>query len=387
MPAPDTDDREEIARYVLSFGIEDHDLELEPDLDVLPQAVVLAADLHIPFPPGLAPVPQPITPPPRTPARLPRADVVVITWTVAEQNALCDVFTPRNGRARWYRYDRNFAKYAPNIRTHAPASNARRLGSYFPTKIGSKNVLCIKSELHLNQDKISTGPGTATLPVKHFFEQIIDEAQPDVFLTLGTSGSVFQDFTLGDVVVTRGAKFRCQREFRNETFNNKTFTSDWDIPTTHFAKATELMQQFAKDLTEPPVGPPTAKFNPQGLAKTPANTPKIHLDDGTDMPKFHPILTTDYFEYGTTANHLDQEGCAVEMGDAVLGMVCSEMDDPPKWAVVRNMSDPLINGDLPARQYHINEQTMWAVGYYTGYGYYTSVTGALAAWAIVAGLA
>jgi len=188
------------------------------------------------------------------------------------------------------------------------------------------------------------------------------------------------------VVVTRGAKFRCHREFRNEPFNNVAYKSDWEIPTTQFATAEGLMQQFAADLIEPPVGPPTARFSPSGLAQTPANTPKIHRDDGTQMPAFHPILTTDYFEYGTTTNHLDREGAAVEMGDAVLGMVCSALDTPPRWAVVRNMSDPLINGDLPTRAYHINEQTMWAVGYYTGYGYYTSVTGALATWAIIAGL-
>ena len=105
------------------------------------------------------------------------------------------------------------------------------------------------------------------------------------------------------------------------------------------------------------------------------------------MPEFHPILTTDYFEYGTTANRLDHEGAAVEMGDAALGLACSELADPPRWAVVRNMSDPVINGDLPAKQFHLNEQTTWAVGYYTAYGWWTSVTGALATWAIIAGLA
>jgi hypothetical protein len=49
------------------------------------------------------------------------------------------------------------------------------------------------------------------------------------------------------------------------------------------------------------------------------------------------------------------------------------------------MSDPQINGALPTKEYHLNTQTMWAVGYYTAYGYYTSVTGALATWAIIAG--
>ena len=40
------------------------------------------------------------------------------------------------------------------------------------------------------------------------------------------------------------------------------------------------------------------------------------------------MVTTDYFEYGTSANRLDKEGAAVEMGDAVLGLLCSEFDDP-----------------------------------------------------------
>jgi hypothetical protein len=47
------------------------------------------------------------------------------------------------------------------------------------------------------------------------------------------------------------------------------------------------------------------------------------------------------------------------------------------------MSDPVINGDLPAPGYHLNEQPMWAAAYYTAYGHYTSVIGALAAWAII----
>jgi hypothetical protein len=57
------------------------------------------------------------------------------------------------------------------------------------------------------------------------------------------------------------------------------------------------------------------------------------------------------------------------------------------WAAVRNMSDPVINGELPAKQFKLNEQTTWAVGYYTAYGEWTSVMGALATWAIIAGLA
>ncbi len=148
------------------------------------------------------------------------------------------------------------------------------------------------------------------------------------------------------------------------------------------------MRDFATELTEPPFGPPTSQFDFSGpLLTTPASKPAIRLElGGRDMPEFHPILTTDFFEYGTTANRLDREGAAVEMGDAVLGLACSELADPPHWAVVRNMSDPVINGDLPAREFHLNPQTTWAVGYYTAYGKWTSIIGALATWGIIAGL-
>jgi hypothetical protein len=104
------------------------------------------------------------------------------------------------------------------------------------------------------------------------------------------------------------------------------------------------------------------------------------------MPAFHPVLTTDYFEFGTSANHLDQQGCAVEMGDAALGLLCSELEDPPHWAIVRNLSDPQINGDLPTTPSRLNMQVHWAVWYYEIYGYWTSISGALATWAIIAGL-
>jgi hypothetical protein len=93
------------------------------------------------------------------------------------------------------------------------------------------------------------------------------------------------------------------------------------------------------------------------LIEASSNDPDIKLElGGRDMPKFHPILTTDYFEYGTTTNRLDRECAAVEMGDAALGLACTELTDPPHWAVIRNMSDPVINGDLPAKQFHLNEQ-------------------------------
>lgn len=380
--------RRDLARALIEEGTEPFDLEMEPVLSELPAVGVLTADLAIPFPPELAPRPQPIEPTPAPSDELPVADVVVITWTIAEQNALADVLTPGHGRGTWYRYDRFFEDhYAPLIRDGSPASRSRRLGSYFSTRVGDKEVLCVKSELHLNQDGIPTGEGTATLPVGDLFRQILDEARPELIVTVGTSGGVALEQSLGDVAVTRGAKFRCQSEFREEAWNGRTFTSDWEIPTGWFPHAEELMGRYASELVEPAFGPPTKRYPFEGplLRSEPPNRPRIHLD-GRDMPAFHPVLTTDFFEFGTSANALHREGCAVEMGDAVLGLVVDEMAEPPRWAIVRNISDPMINGDLPTEPARANLQTHWAVWYYEIYGYWTSVTGALATWAILAGL-
>jgi Phosphorylase superfamily len=384
-------DRKEIARFLLGRGQErlaQARAEQRPlvESDVLRTARAGAARQAIVFPDGLAPTPvagaggQPGD-------ALPHADVVLITWTVDELAGLARVFTPGVDPGAWQDYDRHFAaRYREQLRPHAPAANSGRLGSYQLVTIGDRRVLCMKSELHLNQDGVATGQGTATLPVKAFFQQVIEETKARYVLSVGTAGSVFDAFGLGDVIVTRAAKFKLSQEFRNEPFNGQTYTSDWPLPTARLAQAETLMAGFADELALPAVGAPAPGYPLDGeLLAPPTPQPKIRLD-GRDMPAFHPILTTDYFEYGTTVNRLDHEGAGVEMGDAALGLACSELADPPYWGIVRNMSDPVINGALPAKEFHLNEQTTWAVGFYTAYGKWTSVIGALATWGIVADL-
>jgi hypothetical protein len=376
-------ERVEIARYLLSRSS-----FLPPDV---PTPTHAAPIKKVEFPDGLAPTPVPIDPAPDPTAELPRADVVVITWTADEAQALAHVFTPGfspvQKERHHYPYKRNFGTYEPDIRGGAPARNSERLGSYLPVKVADTTVLCMKSELHLNQDGKKIAEGTATLPVKDFLKQIIHEARPKIFLTIGTAGSVTDDFKLGDVVVTRAACFWLGQEFKNEPWNGDTYKSHWTIPTKHFEQAETMMVAFAEYLSQPPVGVPSPQYEQAPMVAAPVSeNPRIRLD-GRDMDEFHPILTTDWFEYGTTLNRLDQWGAGVEMGDAALGLAIKELraNERPHWAVVRNMSDPVINGELPAKDYHLNEQTTWAVGFYTAYGLYTSIIGAIAAWAIVAG--
>jgi Phosphorylase superfamily len=316
--------------------------------------------------PSFAPVISPIDPVPTPDDALPISDWVIITWTQAEHEALRRVFTRSVTINKWYPYRHNFDTYIDDIRPNAPARHANRLGSYYPVTMGDekKKVLCFKCELHLNQD------GTK-LPLQRLIKQIVEETQTQYLLSIGTAGGVGNDDELGDVVVSHSALFKLQDEFKNSPFNHKSFTSNWNMNRKFFDGTCNIMNS----LQEPAYAPPTKRIPFDGPpVKLPPNKPDIKYFEN------HPIITTDYFEYGTSNNHLDEIGSAVEMDDAVIAMVCDSIQPKPRYAFVRNVSDPVINGDLD----HI-VGSMWAAWFYQQYGLKTSFNGALATWAIVAG--
>ena len=310
----------DLERRIIEYGTTAEDFGPRLDPSATPAALL---DLGLPWPAGKAPSPRAINPEPDREDPLPNADVLVVTWTVAEVEALADVLTPGIGRNSWYRYARRFAThYKPIIRNGAPAHAANRLGSYYRTDIAGKKLVLFKSELHLNQDAIRTGPGTATLPVKDLFRQMIDEVKPSLVITVGTAGATFPpDRTitiggqqcpaheLGDVMITRGAKFRLSQEFANEPFANQSYRSVFPIPTARLEDAKPLLAFHANKLREPKLGPPSTKYNwplPDLIPGHP-NKPDLRID-GRDFPEFHPILTTDFFEFGTSTNGLEQRG-------------------------------------------------------------------------------
>ncbi len=399
--------RKEVARELITNNMSEIDGILDVDQSILDQeAQLMALSDKFHFPDGLAPIPEPLSPKPDPEDAIPEADVLVVTWTVAEHDALAEVMTPGVSRNGWYRYRKNFDdKFSPIIRSggraQPPSRTNNRLGSWYKVKIGKLNVICFKSELHLNQDGVwldkdgneaATKTGYATLPVKDMFIQLIEEIKPTHVITVGTAGATFLEHGLGDVVVTRGAKFRLTDEFKNEPYNGKEiegaqYKSEWKVPVKYFDEAMAMMKSLRKNLVEPAFTTPTKRYDKNIVPmKSWPNDAMIRLDGKGEMEEFHPIVTTDFFEFGTSGNHMEKEGAAVEMGDAVLGMVCEEMQDPPKWLVVRNISDPQINADLPTEPATLNMQIHWAVWYYEKYGYWTSINSALTTWAVIAGL-
>ncbi|MES1244540.1 MAG: hypothetical protein ABUT39_23240 [Acidobacteriota bacterium] len=336
--------------------------------------------LNIQWPDGLAPRPMPMSPAPSENDPLPQADMIVMMDTSAEAEAMSDVFTPGYFyESHWYRYAHNFmTEFYPQLGPDAPALKSKYLGLYFICYVAGLKVLVYKTNLHFHTDGKLLPDGSYTVPIRDMLQQMIEEARPRVFLTTGTSGGVYCSMQLGDVGVTRGAHFLCEDHYKNAPFNNQTYTSQWDIPKQYTDTAHSLMQGFAGRLTGKGAPPaPNCSCNPSSSYPT-----FIYYDGSESIPPFHPVITTDFFDFGTSTNGLDKIGLDVEMDDAVLGLVCSQMQSPPLWASVRNLSDPCITGTLDK-----STQEKCADFYYEKYGYWTTVMSGITSWSILAGLA
>jgi hypothetical protein len=218
-------------------------------------ATGLSRFTDIPWPAGLAPKtgPKPSGPPS---SALPRADVLVVTWTVDEGHALSRVLTPgKDTRNDYASYTHNFATIASKMRKGCPALLAKRLGAYWTTTVGGKTVVIFKSDSHLSQDVKKLPPGNGTLPNFDVWRQIISEVQPRLVLTTGTAGGIGTKFEVGDVVVSPIVRFDGIKWLKGASFHNAVFKSVGPR-TKLFAKARTLFKanagQLPKDNKRPP---------------------------------------------------------------------------------------------------------------------------------------
>ncbi len=311
---------------------------------------------------------------------LPKADVVIMTWTTAEWAALNHVFcgydqemtlsgaSRSDWRKGWLTYSRNYYQihqYMVDVeKTYqggAPSLHDMAWGEFRMVDVNGLKVMLVKSGMHLAQD------GT-DLPLSQFILQICDEAKPSLLLSIGTAGGVRTEDALGCALVTNQAFFYLLKEFKNADYNGTTVQSNWTPETAHLDYATSQLLQVAGY----PIEPVSPQY-PTGAAIEP-DTPDSQIKIVTD----EPIITTDCFLFGTTTNGLYKHGCIVEMDDAVVGMACQGKNVP--FGFIRNVSDPVINGKLPS-----SLQDAWAAYIYKERGLFTSYNGALAAWAMVAG--
>jgi len=318
-------------------------------------ATGLSRFTDIPWPAGLAPKTGP-APGGSTSSPLPRADVLVVTWTVDEGHALSRVLTPGKDSRNDYRsYTHNFAAISKKMRAGCPAREAGRLGAYWTTTIGKKKVVVFKSDSHMSQD----GP---QLPNEDVWKQIITEVQPELVLTTGTAGGIGKDFEVGDVIVSPIVRFDCTSKFKREPFHDAHFSSDPAVGA-NFAMAKTLF-----------------RANSGQLPKDNARAPKIVRVSPNDLAS--SVVTTDFFGFDTSDDHFHLQGLGdvSEMGDAVLGLVVSQMQkNVPRWLAVRNVSDPQIKAEGT-----LKDQEKLAAQIYKGFGRWSSVCSAIVCWALIA---
>jgi nucleoside phosphorylase len=346
----------DLSRHILTF---DSDTPSTFSPHTLPQAAAMKPEtlLPIPWPQGQAPSPQPLAQTPSPSAALPQADYVVVTWTVEEAKALADALTPGYpSKTSWYPYTHNFTtQFVPIIRKGAPSLESKRLASYFLTSIAGKRVLCMKSELHLSQD----GP---KMPIAKLWAQIIAEAKPKLIITTGTAGGIGAAVELGDVLCAQSVRFDCLKQFKSQPFHDSIYACS-NLAFKSVPVAEKLFQANASHL-------PTAPRPPQ-IFTAPAS--QMQVPD---------VVTTDFFAFDDSANTYGLQGLGgtVEMGDAVLGLVISQMKvGAPQWAAIRNASDPQIGSQGLTPE----QEAQKAAQIYEKFGYWTTISSAIACWSVI----
>jgi hypothetical protein len=324
-------------------------------------ATGLSRFTDIPWPKGLAPKTGP-KPAGSGSGPLPKADVLVVTWTTDEGHALSRVLTPgKDSQNDYVHYTHNFATISKAMRRGCPALDAHRLGTYWTTTIGKKKVVVFKSDSHLSQDTKELPKDIRTLPNYEVWKQIIDEVRPKLVITTGTGGGIGKEREVGDVIVSPIVHFDCQKWLKKAAFHNAAYHDA--APNVKFLPtAKKLFKANADQLPKDNTRPPT-------IVKSRA------------LPS--SVVTTDFFGFDTSKNTYGLKGMGdvSEMGDAVLGLVTSQMTEPPRWVAVRNVSDPQIKS-----QGTLKDQAKLAAHIYKGFGRWSSVCSAIVSWALIAGL-
>src|SRR5271166_2645736 len=276
----------------------------------------LSRFVDIPWPQGLAPTPAAQAPGSGA-GPLPRADVLVVTWTMDEGHALSRALTPgKDSNNDYVHYTHNFSALSHQMSKGSPAVEAKRLGTFWTT-IGAKKVVVFKSDSHLSQDTDKHYPANGQLPNAELWRQIIEEVQPQLVLTTGTAGGIGKQFEVGDVIVSPVVRFDTQNWLKKAPFANQHYANG-AAKTTFFSQASGLFKANASQLPSDNKRPPAITLvAPSSLSGS--------------------VVTTDFFGFDTTDNHFKLQGLgdASEMGDAVLGMVAQSLGaSAPLWLAI-----------------------------------------------------
>jgi nucleoside phosphorylase len=307
-----------------------------------------------------------------TPAQLPNADAVVITWAEAEWAALVHVFcsgatsmpyTKRNEGSwnGWVKYDEG-----------AP-TGLDYWGYYRLVQVGTSKVLLFKSNTHY-----AAFQGEQNLEA--LTNRFIQSVKPKLILSLGTAGGARPTDPIGTVNVVHTAVLYESNQPQNLW---PTYSDPWKPNWTLLGSSGFSQLLFGVPTTASDLESIGTQFN--SFYSTSYPLPTLNPGDlnmGASVPAINnltpagtPLVTANSFVVANTSGNLAKFAC-VEMDDAVIAKAA--LGKTP-FGSVRNISDPIQNAVLTE-----TVQGNWGEAIYTAYGMYTSYNGAIAAWALLA---
>jgi len=324
-------------------------------------------------------------------APLPKAEVVMITWTDAEWSAMDHVFLHGSVQGesesttlihKWLQYSRS----APG-----GSSEGGQLWGYYQLvdihgKNGDHRVLLLKSDAHLAHPPWISG-------LENMVKVVIADAQPKQIYSIGTAGGASVSQRLGDVAITNAGTLQLAiSDNKSSGLSGKTFTSNWFPDLSLLPKVESLYFPLSRIATQAGLEAvlASAKRSKQKEAEAlapfslsdllnsaidPANlgAPKAISFQNT------PLLTTDTYYIAPA----DTKYAALEMDDAVLNYAAGQAHT--NFISVRNISDTLVPAETPAHKpIPPGAREAWSSAVYDAYGMFTSYNGAIAAWATIA---
>jgi nucleoside phosphorylase len=329
---------------------------------------------------------------------LPRADVVIITWTTAEWSALDQVFlgstTPRNSadwkwQKSWHPYARGAAHYS------AGPESGGLWGLFQLVTITDQSrrpwrVLLFKSNAHLAHAPWIDG-------LSAMLRCILEDAKPDRVYSVGTAGGARLRQHLGDAVVTNAALLILQQpQNSGDADNGKMFRCPTWFPATGLSRKVQesLLYPMNRIVTEAALEDLFAQLkakhanDPHFEGITLADLINDPLEpDHLGKPRVlamqdAPVLTTDFY-YIAPGSDGDTYSF-LEMDDAVIAREAERAG--VRYAFVRNVSNPVVDASTRGGQ-PISPaiRSDWSGAIYEHCGFHTSYNGALATWATIAG--
>ncbi|NNF34279.1 MAG: hypothetical protein HKN68_09225 [Saprospiraceae bacterium] len=324
---------------------------------------------------------------------LPKSDVVVITWTVAEWSALDHVFV--NSDKDRNRNTTSFHKeWSERANEDTSIEGYNLWGYYRMVKITNANgkelkVLLWKASAHLAHPPYGKG-------LEKMVEVILSESQPKQIYTIGTAGGASVKECLGDTVFTNCGVIHIQKS-ENDFLSNKKVSCDTWFPSLDLFPAveknllfkldqvvndTELKDILYETIHDPEKGNPAwegtctiADLTNEAINPANLGNPRGLDKKGVDM------LTTDFYYIATPED--GNKYAALEMDDTVIGIVAKSMDTD--FVFVRNISDPVVPfKKKDGSPFPDGLRDSFSGKIYEHFGFYSSMNGALLTWATIA---